>query len=68
KMHSAPPTTATENPEPLSQDKINEYTNISEQGMEVSTWRSQILKEIEGVIAKFTGLYQNINRVNKELQ
>ncbi|KAH9293105.1 hypothetical protein KI387_041692 [Taxus chinensis] len=36
--------------------------------MAVSTWRSQILKESEGVIAKFTSLYQNINRVNKELQ
>ncbi|KAH9331973.1 hypothetical protein KI387_004081, partial [Taxus chinensis] len=45
KMGSAPPTTAAETPEPLSQDKINEYAKIGEQGMAVSTWRSQILKE-----------------------
>ncbi|KAH9331754.1 hypothetical protein KI387_003862, partial [Taxus chinensis] len=68
KMGSAPPTTATETPEPLSQDKINEYAKIGEQGMAVSSWRSQILKESEGVIAKFTGLYQNINQMNRELQ
>ncbi|KAH9294998.1 hypothetical protein KI387_038586, partial [Taxus chinensis] len=68
KMGSAPPTTATETPEPLSQDKINEYTKIGEQGMAVSTWRDQILKESEGVIVKFTELYQNINQANKALQ
>ncbi|KAH9323115.1 hypothetical protein KI387_017754, partial [Taxus chinensis] len=68
KMGSAPPTTAAETPEPLSQDKINEYAKIGEQGMAVFPWRSQILKESEGVIAKFTDLYQNINRTNRELQ
>ncbi|KAH9295877.1 hypothetical protein KI387_039465, partial [Taxus chinensis] len=67
-MGSAPPTTATETPEALSQDKINEYTKIGEQGMAVSTWRDQILKDSEEVIVKFTELYQNIGRVNKELQ
>ncbi|KAH9320377.1 hypothetical protein KI387_043973 [Taxus chinensis] len=30
KMGSAPPTTATETPKPLSQDRINEYTKIGE--------------------------------------
>ncbi|KAH9319984.1 hypothetical protein KI387_021753, partial [Taxus chinensis] len=68
KMGSAPSTTTTETPEPLSQDKINEYTKIGEQGMAVSTWRDQILKESEGVIVKFTELYHNINHVNKALQ
>ncbi|KAH9331679.1 hypothetical protein KI387_003787, partial [Taxus chinensis] len=68
KIGSAPPTTAAETPEPLSQDDINEYAKIGGQGMAVSTWRSQILKESEGVIAKFTRLYQNINRMNRELQ
>ncbi|KAH9297239.1 hypothetical protein KI387_028921, partial [Taxus chinensis] len=68
KMGSAPPTAAAETPESLSQDKINEYAKIGEKGMEVSTWRSQILKESEGVIANFTVLYQNINQSNRELQ
>ncbi|KAH9303235.1 hypothetical protein KI387_014818, partial [Taxus chinensis] len=68
KMGSAPPTTAAETPEPLSQDKINEYAKIGEQGMAVSAWRSQILKDSERVIAKFTDLYLNINKANKELQ
>ncbi|KAH9323483.1 hypothetical protein KI387_018122, partial [Taxus chinensis] len=68
KMGSAPPTTTAETPEPLSQDKINEYAKISEQGMAVSAWRDQILKESEGVIVKFTKLYQNINQANKALQ
>ncbi|KAH9331916.1 hypothetical protein KI387_004024, partial [Taxus chinensis] len=48
KMGSAPPTTAAaETPELLSQDKINEYSKIGEQGMAVSAWRSQILKDSE---------------------
>ncbi|KAH9295829.1 hypothetical protein KI387_039417, partial [Taxus chinensis] len=68
KMGSAPPTTAAETPEPLSQDKINEYAKIGEQGMAVSAWRDQILKESEGVIVRFTELYQNIDRGNKALQ
>ncbi|KAH9287476.1 hypothetical protein KI387_031593, partial [Taxus chinensis] len=67
-MGSAPPTTTAETPDPLSQNKINEYAKIGEQGMAVSTWRNQILKESEGVIAKFTRLYQNINWVNREFQ
>ncbi|KAH9289466.1 hypothetical protein KI387_033583, partial [Taxus chinensis] len=65
KMGSAPPTTSAETPEPLSHENINEYAKIDEQGMAVSTWRSQILKEIEGVIAKFTDVYQNINQTNR---
>ncbi|KAH9310136.1 hypothetical protein KI387_038047, partial [Taxus chinensis] len=36
--------------------------------MAVSAWRSQILKDSERVIAKFTDLYLNINKENKELQ
>ncbi|KAH9331976.1 hypothetical protein KI387_004084, partial [Taxus chinensis] len=67
-MGSAPPTTAMETPEVLSQDKINEYAKIGKQGMEVSAWRDQILKDNEDVILKFTKLYQNINQVNKDLQ
>ncbi|KAH9318408.1 hypothetical protein KI387_020177, partial [Taxus chinensis] len=47
KMGSAPPTTATKTPKVLSQDKINEYAKIGEQGMVVSTWRDQILKDSE---------------------
>ncbi|KAH9304051.1 hypothetical protein KI387_008455, partial [Taxus chinensis] len=53
-MGSAPPTTTAETPEPMSQGKINEYANICKQGMAVSTWRSQILKDSEQVIAMFT--------------
>ncbi|KAH9311141.1 hypothetical protein KI387_026176, partial [Taxus chinensis] len=68
KMGSAPPTTATKTPKPLSQEKINEYAKIGEQGMAISDWRSQILKESEGFITKFTDLYHNINRTNRELQ
>ncbi|KAH9316744.1 hypothetical protein KI387_043982 [Taxus chinensis] len=67
-MGSAPPTTTAETPEPLSQDKINEYTKIVEQGIAVSAWRSQILKDSKRVIAKFSNLYLNINKANKELQ
>ncbi|KAH9289167.1 hypothetical protein KI387_033284, partial [Taxus chinensis] len=59
-MGSAPPTTAAETSELLSQEKINEYAKIGEQGMGVSTWRSQILKDIEKVIAEFFDLYLNI--------
>ncbi|KAH9320163.1 hypothetical protein KI387_021932, partial [Taxus chinensis] len=33
KMGNAPPTTATETPEDLNQEKINEYDKIGEQGM-----------------------------------
>ncbi|KAH9319237.1 hypothetical protein KI387_021006, partial [Taxus chinensis] len=33
KMGSALPTTTVKTPEPLSQDKINEYAKIGEQGM-----------------------------------
>ncbi|KAH9316252.1 hypothetical protein KI387_024879, partial [Taxus chinensis] len=51
KMGSAPPTTAAETSELLSQEKINEYSKIGEQGMAVSAWRSQILKDSERVIA-----------------
>ncbi|KAH9320796.1 hypothetical protein KI387_015435, partial [Taxus chinensis] len=68
KMGSAPPTTAAETPEALSQEKINEYAKIGEQGMAVSTWRDQILKDSEEVIVKFMELYQNIGQANKELQ
>ncbi|KAH9326620.1 hypothetical protein KI387_006798, partial [Taxus chinensis] len=68
KMGSSPPPTATETPEVLSQDKINEYAKIGEQGMAVSTWRDQILKDNKDVIVKFTELYQNINQVKKDLQ
>ncbi|KAH9294191.1 hypothetical protein KI387_040604 [Taxus chinensis] len=68
KMGSAPPTTAAETSELLSQEKINEYAKIGEQGMAVSAWRSQILKDSEKVIAEFSDLYLNISKVNKELQ
>ncbi|KAH9315580.1 hypothetical protein KI387_024207, partial [Taxus chinensis] len=47
KMGSAPPTTATETLEVLIQDKIKKYAKIGEQGMAVSTWRNQILKDSE---------------------
>ncbi|KAH9299392.1 hypothetical protein KI387_031074, partial [Taxus chinensis] len=62
KMGSAPPTTATETSELLSQEKINEYAKIGEQGMAVSAWRSQILKDSEKVIAEFSNLYLSINK------
>ncbi|KAH9315900.1 hypothetical protein KI387_024527, partial [Taxus chinensis] len=68
KMGSAPPTTAAETPELLSQEKINEYSKIGEQGMAVSAWRSQILKDSERVIAEYISLYLNIEKANKELQ
>ncbi|KAH9287646.1 hypothetical protein KI387_031763, partial [Taxus chinensis] len=68
KMGSAPPTTAAETPELLSQEKINEYSKIGEQGMAVSAWRSQILKDSEKVIAEYISLYLNIEKANKELQ
>ncbi|KAH9317221.1 hypothetical protein KI387_018990, partial [Taxus chinensis] len=53
KMGSAPPMTATETSELLSQEKINEYLKIDEQGMAVSAWRNQILKDSERVIAEY---------------
>ncbi|KAH9327511.1 hypothetical protein KI387_007689, partial [Taxus chinensis] len=59
-MGSAPPTTTAETSELLSQEKINEYANIGEQGMAVSAWRNQILKDSEKVIAEFSDLYLNI--------
>ncbi|KAH9297266.1 hypothetical protein KI387_028948, partial [Taxus chinensis] len=62
KMGSAPPTTAAETSELLSQEKINEYAKIGEQGMAVSAWRSQILKDSEKVIAEFSDLYLNISK------
>ncbi|KAH9313599.1 hypothetical protein KI387_022226, partial [Taxus chinensis] len=68
KMGNAPPIAATETPEALSQEKINEYAKIGEQGVAVSSWREQILKDSEEVITKFTELYQNIDQANKELQ
>ena len=67
KMGSAPPTTANETPKALSQEKINEYAKIGEQGMAISSWIDQILKDSEEVIVKFTELYQNIGQANKEL-
>ncbi|KAH9314117.1 hypothetical protein KI387_022744, partial [Taxus chinensis] len=68
KMGNAPPMTVADPPKVLSQEKINEYAKIGEQGVAVSTWREQILKDSEEVITKFTELYQNIDQVNKELQ
>ncbi|KAH9331193.1 hypothetical protein KI387_003301, partial [Taxus chinensis] len=54
KMGSVPPTTAAETSVLLTQEKMNEYAKIGEQGMAVSAWRSQILKDSEKVIAKFS--------------
>ncbi|KAH9323585.1 hypothetical protein KI387_018224, partial [Taxus chinensis] len=62
KMGRAPPTTAAETFELLSQEKINDYAKIGEQGMVVSTWRSQILKDSEKVIVEFSDLYLNISK------
>ncbi|KAH9294568.1 hypothetical protein KI387_038156, partial [Taxus chinensis] len=67
-MGSAPPTTTAETSELLSHEKINEYSKIGEQGMAVSAWRSQILKDSERVITEFVNLYLNIGKTNKELQ
>ncbi|KAH9319979.1 hypothetical protein KI387_021748, partial [Taxus chinensis] len=47
KMGSTPPTTATKTHKTLSQEKINEYAKIGEQGMAISTLRDQILKYSE---------------------
>ncbi|KAH9296356.1 hypothetical protein KI387_039944, partial [Taxus chinensis] len=68
RMGNAPPIAATETPEVLSQEKINEYTKIGEQGAAVSSWREKILRDSEEVITKFTGLYQSIDKANNELQ
>ncbi|KAH9299529.1 hypothetical protein KI387_031211, partial [Taxus chinensis] len=51
-MGSAPPTTTRRDFLSFSaRRKINEYSKIGEQGMAISAWRSEILKDSERVIA-----------------
>ncbi|KAH9294435.1 hypothetical protein KI387_040359, partial [Taxus chinensis] len=47
KMGSAPPTTAAETPELLSQEKINDIQRSASKVWLFSAWRSQILKDSE---------------------
>ncbi|KAH9321163.1 hypothetical protein KI387_015802, partial [Taxus chinensis] len=68
RMGNTPPMTTAEPPEVLSQDKINEYSKIGEQGATMSPWIEGVLKDSEEIIMKFTRLYQSIDQANKELQ
>ncbi|KAH9300832.1 hypothetical protein KI387_012415, partial [Taxus chinensis] len=67
-MGNAPPVTTTEPIQVHSQEKMNEYVKIGEQGTTVSSWIERILRDNEEIIGKFTLLYQEITQANKEIQ
>ncbi|KAH9298492.1 hypothetical protein KI387_030174, partial [Taxus chinensis] len=67
-MGNAPPVTAAEPIQVPSQEKMNEYIKIGEQGTTISSWIERLLRDGKEVLRKFTLLYQDIIQASKELQ